>query len=223
MMMMMFYRTSILISTLLVGILSSETAFASCQGGIAQDDPTFKYTSKSGVKRSCKNISRKPKRIRRMCRLPEVQSHCMLTCGGSCCVDDDIFEFPMIWGDNQQRCEFITKNTKQLWKRRQTYCEGNGNGNGATETDSEKIRSMCPNACNLTCDETGKPVLVPTTSPPPPNNPKPPTNNNNNNNNGRPNILQVLADDVGTGDVYTMEKVQMKNLNALMRKRYHIH
>uniref|UniRef100_A0A7S3VEY3 Sulfatase N-terminal domain-containing protein n=1 Tax=Chaetoceros debilis TaxID=122233 RepID=A0A7S3VEY3_9STRA len=152
-----------------------------------------------------------------MCRLPEVQSHCMLTCGGSCCVDDDIFEFPMIWGDNQQRCEFITKNTKQLWKRRQTYCEGNGNGNGATETDSEKIRSMCPNACNLTCDETGKPVLVPTTSPPPPNNPKPPTNNNNNNN-GRPNILLILADDVGTGDVYTMDKVQMPNLNALMGK-----
>ena len=92
----MFYRRSILIITL-VGIFSSQTAFASCQGGIAQDDPTFKYTSKAGVKQSCKNISGNPKRKKIMCRLPEVQSHCMLTCGGSCCVDDADFEFHMNW------------------------------------------------------------------------------------------------------------------------------
>ena len=45
----------------------------------------------------------------------------------------------------------------------------------------------------------------------------PPTYTNNNNN-GRPNILLILADDVGTGDVYSMDKVQMPNLNALMGK-----
>ena len=163
-MMLLSYRRSIFLLTLIVGILSSEirVAFASCQGGIAQDDPTFKYTTKSGVERSCKNISQNPKRNRRMCRLSEVHSHCMLTCGGSCCMDDANFEFPMNWKNKQQRCEFISKNIKQVEKRRQAYCK-----------DRAKIRNKCPYACGLTCDETGKPVLGPTPSSPtpPPNYP----------------------------------------------------
>jgi len=150
---MMFYRRSIFIITL-VGIFSSKTAFASCKGGIAQDDPTFKYTSKAGVKRSCKNISGNPKRKKIMCRLPEVQSHCMLTCGGSCCVDDAEFEFHMNWRSRWRKCGYIANNIKQLWKRRQTYCEDNGSSYNA------KIRKNCPYACNLKCNVTNKPVMV---------------------------------------------------------------
>ncbi len=184
-MMILFNQRTVLFITIF-WILSSETAFASCQEGHAQDDPTFIYTSKSGQERSCKNISEHRKRIRRMCRKPEVQSHCMLTCGGSCCVDDANFEFPMIWGDQQKKCGYITRNERKLSKRRQAHCEDNGTN------DNAEIRKMCPYACNMKCNGTSKP--------------------------DSPNILLILADDVGTGDVYTMEKVQMKNLNALIQK-----
>lgn len=169
------------------------------------DDLNFRYTGKE--KKSCRWVGSRNNegRRRRLCStVPEVQIACPVSCG-SCCVDDETFQFEHPRKPGKfYNCKSIERNGK-WWCPKQMV--------DVTTKKRKRARRYCPKACERCRDPAYLPDEAPSPSISPSSEPSKAKSSS------RPNILLILADDVGTGDIpyyWNTSGVSMPNIQQLL-------
>jgi len=159
------------------------------------------YRHNSNAKRSCQWIQRNSRR-ERYCKHIEVHENCPQTCG-VCCKDDPRYRLGTI-GGKKLPCEWIAGSIYRKTRWCGVYREG------------RKVQDACPITCN-SCQRLIEHSIVESSSPS-----ENPTTTSSNTPTGKPskkpNILLILGDDVGTGDIpmyWNSGLVDMPNIQKL--------
>jgi len=159
---------------------------------ICRDSPDYFYNRDQ--KKTCRWIQLNENRRNKLCKYVEVHDNCPHTCG-VCCENIPWHEIETSDG-GKKNCEWIAQ---KKW-RKETYCGVHINNRWAKENNR-----MVKDACQVACDFCYERIAGtnPTSSPP---------------FNKKPNILLIMADDVGTGDIplyWNSSLVDMPNIQRL--------
>ena len=139
----------ITIRALAILLALSSQAMAACV-----NDPEFEwpsYTDDGNPMQNCIQIRMKSERREAMCPIPEVNAACPHTCG-TCCEDDDTYEFKLKFNEKLKGCEWILKNDKKKENRINNYCTENNEEGSLHSWDGQTVRDACPKSCNF-CQE----------------------------------------------------------------------
>ncbi|GFH53839.1 hypothetical protein CTEN210_10315 [Chaetoceros tenuissimus] len=88
-----------------------------------------------------KNKKREQKRKDTYCALNEVKLMCPSTCDVCACVDSSSYTFELKNGVNEVGCDWISKNSNKVEKRRAKYC--------TDDYDDGAVMNACRKSCNL--------------------------------------------------------------------------
>ena len=115
--------------------------------GDCLNSPDYKYDNEG---HNCQWVGNKENRRKSICLEPEVRDNCPQTCG-ICCDDSSTYKFQHQSGQ-MKFCRWLGKDKS----RQDEYCSSYSNG--------EKVKNMCPLACNLCKEFIPLVTLSPTTS-----------------------------------------------------------
>jgi hypothetical protein len=156
----------------IIRVLAIVLALSSPVMSACINEPDFEWPSsiEDGIPmKSCTQIRMEPASREAMCPIPEVNVACPLTCG-TCCEDDDTYEFQLKFKNKLKGCAWIlangktthngknaednkpqkSKSDKKTEQRINNYCTDNNADAGELHSwNGQTVRDACPKSCNF--------------------------------------------------------------------------